>query len=282
MPSVESPVVHSHWTGFNNDLHRAYSEIKSGSSEIGHEVIVRARVDKVIKNTPLFRLYSVVDHVTSTLLPTRIICDAADYEETDGMTFDEMHDDIEVGDIVQITGYPHRSIAGNLCIYSSFMEVHRYGNDKYDSELSSDENSVLDSEDGSYVPSENSEGEEDESEFFCSDPMDIKETVEETDEETDDETDDSRNIFFPNIPLTVYHNHMLYCGRKIRIESTFLDEPFKVGITTREGIDFSFSKMGHSLIGVVVPNNSIESSRHRYGYDIVVDGSFTELMKVLQ
>lgn len=115
-----------HWTGVVNVFHRTYSNIPPGCSEIGHEVNVRARVIDILQGTDSFKLYRVVDHSSLPCIPTKVICRISDYVEENDITFDEMHDDIQVGDIVKIVGYPHRSITGNLRIYSSYIEVQKY------------------------------------------------------------------------------------------------------------------------------------------------------------
>jgi hypothetical protein len=277
-----------HWRGNVKDMEDTYRALPAGSSEIGHELTVRGVVSEIVKDADNFKMYVIKDRREQTVL--RVICREGDYVPIDEMTFAEMHDDVEVGDTVNVVGYPHRSQSGNLCLYSNFISVVKYGNNEYEREVPTDEDSSILSEDDTYVPDDESEvsdtevelvDESDsgtETEYGLASPVDIESHSEHSVNELDV---NARNFFISEIPLKIYNGHLVYNNVVLEILAVHMDQPFKVSIGTERGLMFTVTKLGLGFIGVTVPSNSIEQNCN-VGYDVLVSGSFEEILSILQ
>jgi hypothetical protein len=286
------------WRGTVKDMASTYVALREGCSEIGHELTVRGVVSEIVKNASNFRMYVLKDSRGQETL--RVICREGDYVPVDDMTFEEMHEDVQVGDTVNVLGYPHRSQANNLCLYSNFIYVTKYGDNEYEQEVPTDEEEFVSSEDDTY---------EDDDESFADDSeLDDEEfdRIVNEEDETDEESDhDGRaspvdieshsehtmssvpfdasdpSYVLERIPMCIYENHLIYNGVTLEILSVLLNEPFKLVIITERSLTFTITKLGDQLVGVVVPPNSIERNCEN-GYDCIHNGSFESIVRILQ
>jgi len=227
----------------------------------------------------------------------KVLSTKSDYLSLDNMSFDEMHEDVEVGDDVSIYGRAARSKKGSFYIRSTGILVREYGNNEYESSEDGDEDTdyepahvpsqfdvvVVDSdeeteEDPEYTPSVSDE----ESEYSSESEVDSEECSEEDTEEDYQPTlrelsDDCFSI--PSIPMTVYNKFVEYQNKYFAIKWIFTDTPFKITLATKLG-NFHITKMDSKYIGVFVPGNDLEKD-HPTGYDMVVPSKFRNLLKVL-
>lgn len=197
-----------------------------------------------------------------------------DYLPLDNMSFLEMHEDVEVDDIVSIQGFVARSKKGNPYIRATSILVREYGNNEYettDHEVSDIED-VADDEsvcyDPDYAPSESSEEEEvEEEESFHGN---YNPTVKELSE---------AHFEISDIPLTIYKDFVQYHGLFFSIDSVHTNTPFKLVLGTKVA-KFHITKMDSKFIGVFVSENPLEPD-HPNGYDMIISGKFRDLLKTL-
>jgi hypothetical protein len=252
-----------------------------------------------------FVSYKITDNF-NTSETFKVISSQRDYLSLDNMSFSEMHEDVEVGDNVSVFGHAAMSKKGSFYIRATGILVREYGNNKYES-VEEDSQSESDPE---YIPSESEQ--EDEQEDLEESEVDNREDPEylpseseqeEELEETDHESSDSEEeedeevvinddyqpspedlselrFVIPKIPLKVYNQFIEYQGRYFTIGHIRTDIPFRITLVTKLG-NFHISKMGKNTIGVYVPGNGLEASCPN-GYDMILQGKFRELLKVLE
>jgi hypothetical protein len=191
------------------------------------------------------------------------------------MSFLEMHEDVEEGDLVSIQGFAATSKKGNAYIRAANILVKEYGNNEYETtdheesdveDVEDDESVVSDPE---YTPSESSEEEDEESDT---------ETVHGTYEPTVQELMET-HFEIPDIPLTIYKDFVQYQSLYFSLDYVRTNTPFKLVLGTKIA-NFHITKMGSNFIGVFVSKNSLEPD-HPYGYDMILSGKFSNLLKTL-
>jgi hypothetical protein len=289
VPQLETSVQETSapWKGNVLDFAEAFQYIDYGCSDIGQEVSLKGKVHKIVKRSPTFQMYEIVDHkIEDWNKLVKVLCRSGDYTEVDEMTFEELHEDIEEGDVVKITGYPHRSTGGHLCVYASFMEVREYGDNEYEPELPSEEDEVLES-DREYEPEAEMESDDDE---------DFDDNVDEEGSECVTDFEDNEptspvdieemiasepNVLLRDIPLRIFNEQLIYCNRVLNISSVLLDEAFKVTIKTYEGLTFIVTKLDNLIVGVTVPANDVEDDCDQHGYDVIQFANFADILRVL-
>jgi hypothetical protein len=230
-------------------------------------------VDEKIESGEKFVSYKVSDKNDPNYV-FKVLSYNKDYLPSDNMSFLEMHEDVEEGDVVSIQGFVARSKKGNPYIRATTILVKEYGNNEYETTDHEGDDEEEDSEsDPEYTPSESSEEEE------------------EIEEEEEDEDDDVGNyqptvqellethFEIPDIPLTIYKDFVQYQSMYFSIESVRTNTPFKLVLGTKIA-DFHITKMGSNFIGVFVSENTLEPD-HPNGYDMILSGKFSKLLKTL-
>jgi lysyl-tRNA synthetase class II len=216
----------------------------------------------------------------------KVFSKKGDYLRLDCMTFDEMHEDVEVGDYVSLVGKPACSLNGNLYINISRISVISYGNNKYELE-SDDEEELIDTDD-EYVPEDESDEE-----------SDYETAVEE--EESEDEADedemtaelekvssdyypakkelDGECFEIPEVPMKVYNDFIEYRGHTYKLKAVRCNVPGKITLATKIG-NFEFAKLDRKMMGVYVPANTLELN-YSQGYDLIIREKFRDLLEVV-
>lgn len=206
----------------------------------------------------------------------KVIAKDTNYLRLDCMTFEEMNDDVEIGDYVSIIGLPARSKSGNIYINMQYISVTSYGNNKYESES--------EDSDADYEPE--SEEEDSDSEY--------EPESEEEDSDTDYETRmenvssdylpklaelNAPNFHIPEVPIKIYNQFVDYNGHYYKMTAVRVNTPGKLELVTKIGV-IEFTKMGSKYIGVYMPANDLELS-YKNGYDMIIREKFSDLLEVL-
>jgi hypothetical protein len=221
----------------------------------------------------------------------KVLSTKSDYLSLDNMSFDEMHEDVEVGDEVSVYGRAARSKKGTFYIRSTGILVREYGNNEYESSEDGDEDTDYEPV---YVPSQDevvvmdSEEESEEDPEYTPSVSDEDSEVD-SDEDSEEDTDEdyqptlqelSDDCFsLPTIPMTVYNQFVEYQNKYFAVKWIRTDTPFKITLATKLG-NFHITKMDSNYIGVFVPGNDLEKD-HPTGYDMVLKAKFRNLLKVL-
>jgi hypothetical protein len=203
----------------------------------------------------------------------KVLCFKKDCLSVDNMSFLEMHEDVEEGDLVSVQGFAARSKKGTPYIRATGITVKEYGNNEYETtdHEESDIEDVADDEsvcsDPDYAPSESSEEEELEHNL----PIDnYQPTLKELSEV---------HMSFPNIPMTVFKDFIEYQGRFFKIDFIHTNIPFKIVLGTALG-NFHFTKLDSKFMGILVPGNALEPD-YQFGYDLIFPGKFHNLLHTL-
>lgn len=214
------------------------------------------------------KTYILVDKKTGDN-EVKVIFSAKRHE--DDIEFEDLHDDVEVDDLVSVKGFPGLSRQGTMCIWGSTINVLEYGNNHYVDEEGDYES---DEEDEDYVPSESEyESETDEEEEEEEKP---KQKI--VDEISSKELFLQPEFTFKDIPLRVFRDYVIYQDVVLRITAVDTTVPFQVKIHTKVA-NFTVSKLDDKYIGVFVPKNDLEPDRK--GYDLIVKKRFSKLLKIL-
>jgi len=211
----------------------------------------------------------------------KVLSSKSEYLSLDSMTFDEMHEDVQVGDYVSVFGLAARSLKGSFYIRANGILVREYGDNQYEDVTDDPEEEDSDAD---YIPSDVEDTDDDEDE-------DDEEVDEDEDEEVDEEVVketyqptaeelNGRNFTLPMIPLTVYHEFIVYQGKSFAIDWLQADQPFRMTLITAIG-KFHICKQDRGFIGVYVPGTNLEKEHLPHGYDMILPGKYRDLLRVL-
>jgi hypothetical protein len=236
-------------------------------------------VDEKIESGEKFVSYKVSDKNDPNYV-FKVLSYKKDYLPLDNMSFLEMHEDVEEGDVVSIQGFVARSKKGNPYIRATTILVNEYGNNEYETTDHEGDDEEDDSEsDPDYTPSESSEEEEEiEEEEIEEEEIEEEETVHGNYQPTVQELLET-HFEIPTIPLTIYNQFVQYQSMYFSIESVRTNTPFKLVLKTQIA-DFHITKMDSKIIGVFVSENPLEPD-HPNGYDMILSGKFRNLLKIL-
>jgi len=260
------------------DFISAFANLKIGWFDNGITVSVRGLVTVKTDKAHNFKMYKIVDEKDKTN-EIRVICLDSEYVPIDGMTFEEMHEDVEEGDVVKVSGYPSRSYKGNMCIYCSSILVKKYGDNEYDLEDDFIDDSMI----------ENKEVDDDETDYDDDDKLFDENVVEEDEEEEEflefDAEDD--HYIIDSVPLKIYKDHVVYNNVLLEILSCRVDTPGKLGFITRkvddkdgERIKFTVTHLCKNFLGIMMEGNTIDEDKDNT-YDVIEKGKFRELVEIL-
>ena len=282
-----------------------FKDLSSGCYRDDVKVSVRGLVTVKNDKAHNFKMYKIVDEKDKTN-EIRIICSESEYVPIDNMTFQEMHEDVEEGDVVKVSGYPSRSYKGNMCIYCSSILVKKYGDDnEYDLEDEFIDNSMIENKEVDDGETDDETYTEDESETEDDDDLfdenvvgeeDEEDEVEETEYEEDDDDDEEEfpefdaeddHYIIDSVPLKIYKDHVVYNSVLLEIRSCRVDMPGRLAFVTRKvgdesnnRIKFSVSRLCKNYLGITVEANDIDKDVNRT-YDVIEEGKFSDLVKIL-
>lgn len=283
MPAINiNAVLKGDYTRLSN-FHNAYKDLQHGE-ERQWLVKIRGYVTKKLDESSKFKMYTIVDRKTHDH-EVRIVSIDKNYSPTDDMTFEEMHEDVQNGDLVDVYGYPRRSLKGNLCMYTTNIVVKEYGNnDTYEDdgfvEFVDEENFLDAHPEDVFVPSEDSDSEESESEESDSEVKKESEVTRHVELDPRDPVFRQKSkLVIPDIPLTIYENYVKFYDKMYLIKRIFLN-PLSVEIKTDVG-NFKFCYLSKGYCGVDVSPNPIEMDEHPNGYDMILKMKFSRVVRAL-
>lgn len=208
--------------------------------------------------------YKITDDETTVL----VVCVIYDFKSSNGMTFKETHEEIEIGTMVEIYGRPGMSRNSEPILYGATIVACEEECDCHDED--SDSESISDSEDSDtdYTPSESEDEDEDED----------SEDSEDSDDE-DSVSDDSK-ITVEQIPMTITNDYIIYQGKKFSIQDVITGTPMQVSLGTEIGSFIITEQIPGKYIGIEIPANYLEPNFPN-GYDIITKADYENVLDVL-
>lgn len=205
-----------------------------------------------------------------------IVCIIHDFCSYDGMTFKETHEEIQIGDHVEIIGRPGMSRNSVPILYCSSI----YKNEDCDCDCDCDCDYESESECESEADSDSDPDYETETLSSSDNDSDYESDSEETECSEDSEDSVIYQVDVEEIPLTINNNTIVYQGRKFDIEEVITTTPLQITLTTEIGPFVITEMIPGRFIGIRVPKNNLEKNLPN-GYDIIIEEDFENIVKVL-
>ena len=271
-----------------------FKDLSSGCYRDDVKVSVRGLVTVKNDKAHNFKMYKIVDEKDKTN-EIRVICSESEYVPIDNMTFQEMHEDVEEGDVVKVTGYPSRSYKGNMCIYCSSILVKKYGDDnEYDLEDEFIDDSMIENKEVDDGETDDETYAEDESETDDDELFDENVVDEDCDDDDSEEEEEfpefdaeDEHFIIDSVPLKIYKDHVVYNNVLLEICSIRVDIPGRLGFITRKADDrngdrikFSITRLCKNYLGITMQGNDVDGDS-KMSYDVIEHGKFSDLVKIV-
>ena len=220
--------------------------------------------------------YKITDDETTVL----VVCIIYDFKSSNGMTFKETHEEIEIGTMVEIYGRPGMSRNSEPILYGATIVVCEEECDCHDED--SDSESISDSEDSDtdYKPSESDEEDDSYNDEDSDNSEDSDDYSEKYDSDDEDSISEDSEITFEQIPMAITNEYIIYQGKKFSIKDVITGTPMQVSLGTEIGSFIITEQIPGKYIGIEIPANYLEPN-FPGGYDIIIKEDYENVLDVL-
>lgn len=208
--------------------------------------------------------YKITDDETTVL----VVCIIYDFKSSNGMTFKETHEEIEIGSMVEIHGRPGISRNSEPIMYGATIVACEEECSCHDDDSDSDTISDSEDSDTDYTPSESEDDDEDE------------DSEDSDDSDDEDSVSDDSKITFEQIPMTITNYHIIYQGKKFSIQNVITGTPMQLTLGTEIGKFVITEQIPGRYIGIEIPDNHLEPN-YPGGYDIIIKADYENVLDVL-